>query len=74
MDDPNPISEIIKKAGGPDAIAEKSAGKLTRWAVYKWAGNGVPDQHWPLLMEMANVSADDMLAANVSIRHAEAAE
>lgn len=64
------IPDIIKKAGGPDAIADRSRGKLSRWAVYKWPNNGIPDQHWPLLIDLARVTPKQLLAANEAARAA----
>lgn len=66
------VHQIIKRAGGADAIADRSEGKLSRWAVYKWQAKGIPDPHWPLLIEMAGVKAEDLLSANVRLRRASA--
>lgn len=64
------ISDIIKRAGGPEAIAARANGKLSRWAVYKWPSNGIPASHWPILIELAKVTANELLAANVAARSA----
>jgi hypothetical protein len=62
------ISEIIKNAGGAAAIAAASAEKFKVDAVYKWPENGIPDRHWPLLIEMAGSSPEELFAANVAAR------
>ncbi len=62
------LKEIIEAAGGPGAIAAASDGGVTAEAVYKWRKIGIPDRHWPLLMRMCAVSADELLAANVAAR------
>jgi len=62
------VSDIIQSAGGPAAIANASGGRITIDAVYKWAKIGIPDRHWPVVMPLAEASADEMLAANVLAR------
>jgi hypothetical protein len=69
------IPDIIKDAGGARKIHEASGpiddkGKrpLTYDAVYKWATNGIPDRHWPLLMSLTETSAEELHAANCAIR------
>jgi hypothetical protein len=69
------IEQIIKDAGGARAISEASgpqddSGKrpLTYDAVYKWSKNGIPDRHWPLLISLADASAEELFHANISAR------
>ncbi|GLQ36718.1 hypothetical protein GCM10007908_03380 [Rhizobium albus] len=57
------ISEIIAAAGGPAVIAGK-ADKLSTDAVYKWAKIGIPDRHWPILIELAGASPSELFEAN----------
>jgi hypothetical protein len=70
------VAEIVKRAGGREAIAETSGGGLSADAVRKWEKIGIPDRYWPRIMLLANVSAAQLLAANTSARAAfvEAAE
>ncbi len=68
MADPTTISEIIRRAGAPAAIAAASQGKITAEAVYKWPKIGIPDRHWTLLIELSGATADELLAANVLAR------
>jgi len=62
------ISELIKAAGGPAKIADSVPEAITVDAVYKWQRIGIPDRYWPVVMRLANASADEMLAANVTAR------
>lgn len=62
------IAEIIHAAGGFARIAEASNGAVTIDAVYKWPKIGIPDRHWPVVIPLANSSAEEMLAANVAAR------
>jgi hypothetical protein len=65
------VRDIIKAAGGPVAIAsasEATDSKISVEAVYKWPAIGIPDRHWPLIMPLANATADEMLAANIAAR------
>lgn len=62
------IPHIVKAAGGAKAIADCLGGKPTEWAVYKWSTAGIPDRYWPLIIGLANVSSEDLLAANAEAR------
>lgn len=62
------VSDIIKDAGGAAAISDASSGKVTVEAIYKWPKIGIPDRHWPIVLPLANATADEMLAANVAAR------
>lgn len=72
MTKPKSIPDIIQQAGGPDRIIQR-AEKLSRWALYKWVDNGIPERHWPLIIELSGLSADELLAANVAVRAREQA-
>jgi hypothetical protein len=58
------IEQIIAAAGGPKAIeaAGQSAFKVD--AVYKWPTIGIPDRHWPILIELAEATPAELFAAN----------
>lgn len=62
------ISQIIEAAGGPRAISDASAGTVKKDAVYKWPTIGIQDRHWPLLMSLTEVSADELFQANLAVR------
>ena len=57
------ISQIIDDAGGPQRIKE-AASKLTADAVRKWRSFGVPDRHWPILIDLAGATPAELYEAN----------
>jgi hypothetical protein len=65
---PRTVKQILEAAGGAAKIAEASAGSISAEAVWKWPKIGIPDRHWPLIMGLTEVSADELLAANVAAR------
>jgi hypothetical protein len=68
------ILDIVHAAGGARAVAAeitKRSGKgkpFTSWAVYRWNKHGVPDEHWPVLIEMAGTTPDELFKANEEAR------
>jgi hypothetical protein len=66
------IAGIVRRAGGAASIAAASAGAVTADAVYKWRRIGIPDRHWPLLMSLSGVTADELVRANRAARGAPA--
>jgi hypothetical protein len=62
------IEQIIKAAGGASLVSRASGPSLTYDAVYKWSKNGIPDRHWPLLISLADASAEELFHANISAR------
>lgn len=58
------IPEIIDAAGGAKAITAASGGTFKVDAVYKWPSIGVPDRHWPLLIQLAGATPDELFEAN----------
>jgi hypothetical protein len=65
------VSELIKKAGGADAIsaeANKRGMKLSRWAVYKWQRSGVPERYWDLFQSLTGVGPSQIYEANTLAR------
>lgn len=65
------VREIIRQAGGPVAVASATsdtAKPVGVDAVFKWYHNGIPDEHWPMLIKRAGVSVDDLYKANVAVR------
>jgi hypothetical protein len=68
MDTDLNITLIIKQAGGAAAIADASGGAIKKDAVYKWPAIGIPDRHWPILIERAGITAQDLYAANLAAR------
>ena len=66
------VSEIISACGGPVGIAAASGQDLTHWAVRKWPTIGIPERHWPLLMTLQPLTAEQLFIANkVAKAHAE---
>lgn len=65
------IEQLIKDAGGADSIAQAAGDcglSLTKWAVYKWGANGIPEKCWSVLFELAGTDANEIFAANELIR------
>lgn len=62
------VRDIIGDAGGPAAVVAACPQDLTVDAVYKWHTNGIPDRYWPVILPMAKVTAEEMLAANEHAR------
>ena len=68
---PSTVKEILDAAGGPTKIAEASEasdGAVSVEAVYKWPKIGIPDRHWPVIMGLCDVTAAELLAANIAAR------
>lgn len=68
MDTNLTITQIIKQAGGAAAIADASGGAIKKDAVYKWPSIGIPDRHWPILIERTGITAQHLYAANLAAR------
>lgn len=66
------IKEIIEKSGGPKAIGDAIAaarGKPSKPdAVYKWPAIGIPDRHWPIIISLSGVTAQELFEANLEAR------
>ena len=62
------VKELIDAAGGEDHVSAALGGRPTSYAVLKWRYNGIPDRYWPILLPLANATAEEMLAANISAR------
>ncbi|MDX0511445.1 carph-isopro domain-containing protein [Sinorhizobium medicae] len=65
------IKQIIKDAGGPDAIAQASSragGDISKDAVYKWSKTGIPDRHWPVIIALTKYRPGELYAANCAAR------
>jgi len=53
------VDDLIRKAGGPRAIAQASlrtSFPIGDAAVHKWRVRGIPDTHWDLISDLAKVS------------------
>lgn len=72
-EDIHTVADIIKRAGGAKAISERLEGRPSEWAVYKWPVSGIPDRYWPAITKMANVSVQQLFAANQHARKERAA-
>lgn len=61
------VREIIKDCGGAVAVAEASqrtACPVTNEAVFKWYRNGIPEDHWPLIIELSGRTVEQVYQAN----------
>lgn len=61
------INEIIEAAGGPSAIVNATDGKIDSSTVRRWRMSGIPDLRWPLFIELANSSPEELYAANQAL-------
>jgi hypothetical protein len=62
------VEDLIKAVGG-----RKAAAGLTGsggYAPYKWPKIGIPEKHWPVFIEHAGASPDEIFAANQRARAA----
>jgi hypothetical protein len=65
------IKDIIRDAGGARAVKEAANQRgceLTIWAPYKWQTEGVPDRHWPVLVDLAGATPEELYRANLALR------
>lgn len=65
--DMSSIRDIVRSAGGPTEIARASLATqkpVTVDAVFKWYRNGIPDEHWKLIMTLTRVSVETLFDAN----------
>ena len=65
------IEDIIEACGGAGRLeraATASGRKLNYRTVYKWIRNGIPERHWPLVMELSSATPDQLHAANEALR------
>lgn len=61
------VREIIKDCGGAICVADASqrtANPVTDEAVFKWYRNGIPEAHWPLVMEKSGRTVEQIYQAN----------
>lgn len=72
------VAEIIERCGGAPrisaAISATGDGEITTDAVYKWRRVGIQDRHWPVLMRLTPLTADELLNANIAVRRDAAAK
>lgn len=60
--------DIIKQAGGALAVAQASqstAHPVKADAVWKWYSNGIPAEHWPLIIALTGVSLQTLYDLNI---------
>lgn len=65
------IEQIIEACGGAGHIERAATArgrKLNYRTVYKWVRNGIPEWHWPLVMELGGFTAEQLHAANERLR------
>jgi hypothetical protein len=61
------VREIIKDCGGAIAVSrasQRTASAVTNEAVFKWYRNGIPEDHWPMIMELSGRTVDQIYQAN----------
>lgn len=63
----SPITDIIRRCGGAKVVA-REAERVSVDAVYKWTKIGIPDRHWPLVIRLSGVTADELVQANTIVR------
>jgi hypothetical protein len=65
------VSDLIKRAGGPDVISDASKDTthpIGPDAVHKWRKNGIPDVHWPIFIRKASATIEEIYRANEILR------
>lgn len=64
----NKIVETIREAGGPVAVArasQRSEHPVGIDAVFKWYRNGIPSEHWAMLMKLVDgLTVQDLFDIN----------
>jgi len=61
------VQRIIQDCGGATKVADasqKTANPVTFEAVFKWYRNGIPEVHWPLVIEMSGLTVEQIYNAN----------
>jgi len=61
------VREIVKDCGGAIAVAaasQRTACPVTDEAVFKWYRNGIPEDHWPMIMELSGRTVEQIYQAN----------
>jgi hypothetical protein len=72
------VRDIIKACGGAPAIAEEirrlrelepeSYPLAGVKAVYQWVHNGIPQWHWPVVMQLSGQTEREILRANQELK------
>lgn len=44
--------------------SQRTAFPITSEAVFKWYRNGIPEDHWPLIIEISGKTVDQIYQAN----------
>lgn len=61
------VRSLIKNCGGPAKVAEatqETAYPVTVEAVFKWYRNGIPEDHWPVVMALGGCTLEQIYNAN----------
>jgi hypothetical protein len=56
------VQQIVARCGGATVIAARS--DVGAWAVYKWYKNGIPKEHWPLVMDLSGLTLQELFQAD----------
>jgi hypothetical protein len=62
-----PVQQIIRECGGAVKVAaasQETPNPITSEAVFKWYRNGIPEDHWPLVMRLSGRKLEDVYNAN----------
>jgi hypothetical protein len=66
------VQNIVARCGGAAFLATQVS--LSAWAVYKWYRDGIPNRHWPTIIELSGVSAAELYHADRLAKTREGAE
>jgi hypothetical protein len=61
------VRSLIKSCGGPAKVADatrETAYPVTVEAVFKWYRNGIPEDHWPVVMALGGCTLEQIYSAN----------
>lgn len=65
------VSDLIRLRGGPKTIVDKAKDRgraICVSTVHKWRVSGIPEDHWPLFLELEGVCPRVIYAANERAR------
>lgn len=61
------VRSLIKSCGGPAKVADttqETPYPVTVEAVFKWYRNGIPEDHWPVVMALGGCTLEQIYNAN----------
>ena len=60
------VANLIERSGGVKPLAD--AVNVWPGTVRSWARKGIPDWHWPIVMELTGASLNEVFEANQQLR------